>query len=215
MHPRQPSPPTPCTDYRESGNTGAVLVIAPTMDFEFVCFAPLRPGAAAAAGGEAASGVSSPPRKALPDGTGVYVYNPCVQGSPFAAQAGAPLGQVAGEAAVDAALTPAAHTMQQVRCRRRGWVRWAPVCHVSPRARVACTHHDHPALGRPPRSPLLQEAAEEQVVMHQVEADQGLAGIVRKRSGALQELEELVGDSRVPAVALARKSLRPVVPPGG
>lgn len=108
-------------DYRESGNTGAVLVIAPSLDFEFVCFPPTprRDGsvaAAAAAGAAGAAGqaeaAEQQPEAPLPDGTGVSLPPGPLAPSPFAAQAEVPLG--AAPARGDGG-TPAAQTMQQAR----------------------------------------------------------------------------------------------------
>lgn len=53
---------------------------------------------------------------------------------------------------------------------------------------------------------MLQEAEEEREVIEQVSSDRELAQIVRKGSLGLEQLEQLTGGSRVPAVALARKS---------
>ncbi|KAI7839888.1 hypothetical protein COHA_006368 [Chlorella ohadii] len=123
------------TDYRDSGNTGAVLMIAPSLEFEFVCFPPApRPDGALAA----------------------HATGPLAT-SPFAADADVPLtaaAPAAGEA------TPAAQTMQQ-------------------------------------------EAEEEREIIK----SQDLAELARKGSLGLEQLEQMTGGSRVPAVALlARKS---------
>lgn len=116
-------PPLPA-DYRDSGNTGAVLMIAPSLEFEFVCFPPApRPDGAlaahatgAAAGQPAEPGQFSSPQPAapLPDNAGVSLPVGPLATSPFAADADVPLtaaAPAAGEA------TPAAQTMQQVRPR--------------------------------------------------------------------------------------------------
>jgi serine/threonine-protein phosphatase PP1 catalytic subunit len=157
------------TDYRDSGNTGAVLLIAPTLEFEFVCFPPTaRPdgavapqAAAGAAAGQPAEQeqFSSPqPAAPLPDNAGVSLPVGPLAASPFAADADVPLRAAAPVAGVEA--SPAAQTMQQ-------------------------------------------EAEEEREVI----SNQDLANLARKGSAGLEQLEQLTGGSRVPAVALlARKS---------
>lgn len=123
MLPGMPIPPLHCiappTDYRDSGNTGAVLMIAPSLEFEFVCFPPAaRPdgtlAAQAAAGQPAGDKFSSPqPSAPLPDNAGVSLPVGPLAASPFAADAEVPLSGAAP--AAGAAATPAAQTMQQVR----------------------------------------------------------------------------------------------------
>lgn len=131
--PVQPLPPvTP--DYRDSGNTGAVLMIAPSLEFEFVCFPPARlagslgeaPAAGASAGPPAEQEQFSSPQPAapLPDHAGVSLPVGPLAASPFAADADVPLRAAAPAAVAGVEPTPAQQTMQQVRCSRAA--AWRP-----------------------------------------------------------------------------------------
>ena len=103
------------------GNTGAVLVIAPSLDFEFVCFPPSHPPPGEAVAEVVEDAVPAVPPVAVRRG-GVGLYNSPPPRSPFAAQAeaaaaaGAAAWAVAAapEAVPGAPPSPAAQAMQQV-----------------------------------------------------------------------------------------------------
>lgn len=120
----------------------------------------------------------------------------------MAASGAAAAAAAAPEAALGAAQTPAAQTMQQVGGGQCVYKQSAPL------GEPPLRHPLHPAGSHghllPCRPPGPQEVAEEQVVMQQVCGDQDLAKLVHARSAGLQQLETLTGGSRVPAEALAR-----------
>lgn len=107
-------------DYRNSGNTGAVLMIAPSLEFEFVCFPPAaRPDGTLAAQTVEDKFSSPQPAAPLPDNAGVSLPVGPLAASPFAADAEVPLRGAAPAAGAEA--TPAAQTMQQVRRSAAVW----------------------------------------------------------------------------------------------
>lgn len=111
-----------------AGNTGAVLVIAPSLAFEFVCFPPQRP---APAPGEAAAEVVEDAAPCGPDATVLQGVSSQFSSpppmSPFAAQAAAAAAAAAVVAAAAAAPeaapgpSPAAQAMQQVGAGQPGF----------------------------------------------------------------------------------------------
>ncbi|KAL4458245.1 hypothetical protein ABPG75_013110 [Micractinium tetrahymenae] len=187
------------SDYRESGNTGAVLLIDPSLDFEFVTFPALR----------AASLDADSPRllvtaaAASADGAGAHQPVPADKfGSPLPAHAAAlagmaesvslppqqrrsPFAAAAGQAAPP--VGPAAAAVQQ-----------APESAGPAAAEAAPT----PAAAQA----LQQEVEEDRLVIESVSSDKELASLVHRGSAGLQQLEALTHNSRVPAEALARAS---------
>lgn len=186
------------SDYRETGNTGAVLRIAPSLDFEFVTFPPLRPGAAEEAAAAAASfaalvSSSRPSAEAAP----VTLPLP-PQPSPFAAAAEAgPAGEAAegGVGAATAAAAAAAAAAGAVAGVEAGLAAAPPA--------------GPPAEGEaltPAEQAMQQEVAEDYLVVKGVEGDEELGSLMRQGSKGLEELEALAGGCRVPGEVLAQTS---------
>lgn len=110
-------------------------MIAPSLEYEFVCFPPARhagsQGEAPAAGAPAGQPAeqeqfsSAQPAAPLPDRAGVSLPVGPLAASPFAADADVPLRAAAPAPAAVAGVepTPAQQTMQQV-WRSRGAVWW-------------------------------------------------------------------------------------------
>ncbi|KAL4422089.1 hypothetical protein ABPG77_001557 [Micractinium sp. CCAP 211/92] len=183
------------SDYRESGNTGAVLLIDPSLGFEFVTFPAPR----------AASSDAGSPRLLV---TAVAVDSGTRHHAVAADEFSSP---------IPVPYSPLAQPTEGVRLplphRSSPFAAAAGLPEAGTAAAVAANHQAHEAAGpaMAERAPSLaeqamqQEVEEDHLVIQRV-GSQELASLVRKASAGLHDLEALSGPSRVPSQPLARRS---------
>lgn len=185
------------SDYRESGNTGAVLLVDPSLKFEFVTFPAPR----------AASSDAGSPRllvtaaaAAADSGT----FHHAVAADKFSSPIPMPAATLAGS--TDSVRLPYPQ-------RSSPFAAAAGLAEV-PAAAAAAADQQAPEPARPamaaatstPAAQAMQQEVEEDRLVIEKVSSKDLASLVRRASVGLQGLEELNHSSRVPAQALARSS---------